>query len=77
MTAKGDVRVTKEMLAKLLELPKGIVITDAKFDSNRDIVSLIVRSAEPIVPITWSVDEAQSVEGFDGDFEVETFSFSK
>ncbi|MGM2632399.1 hypothetical protein [Bacillus cereus group sp. Bce040] len=60
MLAKGKLCFTQEMLQKVLELPENIIITDADFESNRDIVSFYVRSLEPIKGLTYKTDEGAS-----------------
>lgn len=59
--ARGKLRVTEQLLHELLQLPEGIVITDSKYDSDRDVISFYLRSAEPIEGLTYELGEGLSV----------------
>lgn len=60
MLARGKLRVTQDLLREALQLPENVVITDTDFESDRDIISLYMRSAEPIEGLTYELSEGLS-----------------
>jgi hypothetical protein len=55
--ARGKLQVTEELIRKVLQLPEGVVISDAEFNSNRDIITLHLRSDEAIENYTMELPE--------------------
>ncbi|UOE58167.1 hypothetical protein [Cytobacillus oceanisediminis] len=57
MHTKGKIQLTQELLRTLLQLPDEVIITDTLFDSDRDIVTFIIRSEYELEGLTFDVQE--------------------
>lgn len=55
----GKIRITNEMMAKVLGLPGGVRIESAQQDVARDILIFKIKSNEPIEGLTKETGESQ------------------
>ena len=60
MANKGKIRLTKPALLKLMHLPENVDLADINLDVERDIVSLVLTSNEPVEGLTFSTQVGQS-----------------
>lgn len=57
MKRRGQIRLTAEVLHKMLELPKEVEIINVSFDDKREIINVKIRSEEVVSDLTHETGE--------------------